>query len=270
MCAEGKISCDIIVLSDVTGGFDLNHIILDLVYPVSLYCICCHRFVDESMPYSLCSTCLSKLRWANSRTCDKCGKILGDHNPMSICYSCREHGHSFDRGYTCAEYGMYEKEIIFNLKYRHKTHIAPIIAEIMHDRMDAVVMEEYPDVIIPVPMHVNKERRRGFNQAALIAKAFARLEGMEYRGDLVLRSKSTRVMKRLSPEERLNNVRSAFELYEGTRRYISGKNICVVDDIYTTGATVDSMARLLKGTGATRVDVMTFAAGADMIKEEAI
>ena len=128
---------------------------------------------------------------------------------------------------------MYEKEIIFNLKYKHKTHIAPIIAEIMHDRMDAVVMEEYPDVIIPVPMHVNKERRRGFNQAALIAKDFARLEGMEYRGDL-------------------------------------GKNICVVDDIYTTGATVDSMARLLKGAGATRVDVMTFAAGADMIKEEAI
>ena len=186
------------------------------------------------------------------RTCDKCGKLLGDHNPLSICYNCREHGHSFDRGYTCTEYGLYEKEIIFNLKYKRKTHLAPIIAEIMYDRLEAAGIEEYPDIIIPVPMYVTKE--------------LARLMGIEYRADVVMRCKSTGVMKRLSPEERLNNVRSAFEVYEGMRRKIFGKNIFIVDDIYTTGATVDSITRLLKAAGVSRADVMTFAAGADMVK----
>ena len=89
----------------------------------------------------------------------------------------------------------------------------------------------------------------------------------EYRADVVMRCKSTGVMKRLSPEERLNNVRSAFEVYEGMRRKIFGKNIFIVDDIYTTGATVDSIARLLKAVGVSRADVITFSAGADMVKE---
>jgi len=124
---------------------------------------------------------------------------------------------------------MYEKEIIFNLKYKRKTYIAPIIAEIMYDRIEATGLEEYPDIIIPVPMHVTKERKRGFNQAALIAKELARLMGIEYRADIVMRCKSTGVMKRLSPEERLNNVRSAFEVYDGMRRKIFGENIFIVD-----------------------------------------
>ena len=162
---------------------------------------------------------------------------------------------------------MYEKEIIFSLKYKRQTYIAPIIAEIMYDRLEATGIEEYPDIIIPVPMHVTKERKRGFNQAALIAKELARLMGIEYRADVVMRCKSTGVMKRLSPEERLNNVRSAFEVYEGIRRKIFGKNIFIIDDIYTTGATVDSIARILNATGVSRVDIVTFAAGAVMVKE---
>jgi hypothetical protein len=137
----------------------------------------------------------------------------------------------------------------------------------MYDRLEAAGIEEYPDIIIPVPMYVTKERKRGFNQAALIAKELARLMGIEYRADVVMRCKSTGVMKRLSPEERLNNVRSAFEVYEGMRRKIFGKNIFIVDDIYTTGATVDSIARLLKAVGVSRAYVITFSAGADMVKE---
>ena len=82
---------------------------------------------------------------------------------------------------------MYEKEIIFNLKYKRKTYIAPIIAEIMYDRLEATGIEEYPDIIIPVPMHVTKERKRGFNQVALIAKEMARMMGIEYRADVVMR-----------------------------------------------------------------------------------
>ena len=245
----------------------MKNTLLNLIYPHSLYCVCCGRLIDASVPYSLCKSCSDNISWANVRTCNKCGKLLGDHNPLSICYNCREHGHSFDRGYTCTEYGLYEKEIIFNLKYKRKTHLAPIIAEIMYDRLETAGIEEYPDIIIPVPMYVTKERKRGFNQAALIAKELARLMGIEYRADVVMRCKSTVVMKRLSPEERLNNVRSAFEVYEGMRRKIFGKNIFIVDDIYTTGATVDSIARLLKAAGVSRADVMTFAAGADMVKE---
>lgn len=195
----------------------------------------------------------------------KCGKVIGVNNPSETCFNCRENCHSFDRGYTCAEYGMYEKTIVFALKYSRKTHLANIIAEIMHDRLASVLMEEYPDMIIPVPMHIAKERKRGFNQAALIARRLAQLEKLAYREDIVKRVHDTTAMKALSAEERLNNVKSAFCLFDGASNKIKGKNILIVDDIYTTGATMDAISRVLKAGGASRVEIISFAAGADIL-----
>lgn len=243
---------------------------LDLIYPPALYCICCGKIIDETRTYRLCNDCMDGMKWIGDRTCLKCGKRLGDANPSSVCFSCREHPHSFDRGYTCTEYGTHERAIVFSLKYDGRPDIAASIGEILADRMlaefGADELAGMYDMVIPVPVHEAKRRRRGYNQAALIADEFSRRTGLTVAEDALIRTRETHIMRSLGPEQRRENIRGAFGIRPWFLPEISGKNILLVDDIYTTGATVDELALILKQAGAEKVDFISFASGADMVK----
>ena len=253
---------------------------LDLVYPPALYCICCGKIIDETRPYRLCNDCMDGMKWAVERTCAKCGKRLSEANPGTICFSCREHPHQFDRGFTCAEYGTHERAMVFALKYNGRSDIAETIGEILADRMQSEFgQEEFAgmyDLVLPVPVHPNKKRTRGYNQAALIAESFCRRTGLKYDDNILIRVRETHVMRSLGPDQRRENIRGAFALKTSAKREIAGKSILLIDDIYTTGATVDEIASLLKhpgssgetdpGAGAERVDFLSFASGADVVK----
>ena len=81
--------------------------VLDLIYPPALYCVCCGKIIDETRTYRLCNDCMENIKWIDGRTCAKCGRQLGAVNPGTVCFNCREHPHSFDRGFTCTEYGTH-------------------------------------------------------------------------------------------------------------------------------------------------------------------
>jgi len=244
--------------------------ILDLVYPPDIYCICCGKIIDFTRPYRLCDDCMETMKWATGRTCAKCGKPLSDNDPMDICYSCREHAHAFGKGYTCTEYGTAEKSLVFSLKYGSRTDIADTIGEIMYDRMSAEFGAEALraafDLLCPVPVHYERKSMRGYNQAALIAEAFAKRAGIPYRGELLVRTRQTGAMKGMNPAERRENVRGVFEVRRGREELIRGADILIVDDIYTTGSTIDEAARTLADAGAGSVDFISFASGADVVK----
>lgn len=252
--------------------------VLDLVYPESLYCLCCGKIIDESRVYRLCDTCMNEIKWATGRNCEKCGKPLSDSNTKAICFNCSENEHFFDRGYTTCEYGEHARSIIFSLKYGGRTDISKTVAEVMHDRMNAVRMNEGCDIngeyisseydyIIPIPMNKLKEKKRGFNQAADIAKILGFRMDIPCRNRYISRAKNTTPMRELTPAERRENINGAFELTKYAEELI-GKKILLIDDLYTTGATVDEAAKLLKGIGAEKVDIFTFASGADVFKGE--
>lgn len=243
---------------------------LDLIYPPSLYCICCGKIIDQTRTYRLCNDCMDGLKWIGDRTCRKCGKRLSSVNPGEVCFNCKEHGHSFDFGYTCTEYGTHERAMVFSLKYDGRTDIADTIGEIMYDRMTAefgsdALASNY-DIIVPVPVHRSKKDSRGFNQAALIAESFCRRAGLRADDDILVRVRQTHIMRSLGPDERRENIRGAFEIRKRRIPDIQGKRILIIDDIYTTGATADEIASLLKSAGASAVDLLSFAAGADMVK----
>lgn len=244
--------------------------ILDLIYPGDLYCICCGKIIDYSRTYRLCDDCMKGMKWATGRFCDKCGKPLSENNPMRTCYSCREHSHNFDRGYTCAEYGSHEKTIVYALKYDARTDIARTIGEIMWDRMltefEAEELAAEYDIICPVPVHRDRKIKRGYNQAALIAEEFAKRSGIKYEGELMNRTHQTSAMKSMTPDERKENIRNAFEVRKSCSDRIRGAKILIIDDIYTTGATVDEVASVLNACGAKEVDFLSFASGADVVK----
>lgn len=241
-------------------------IFLEALFPSNIYCICCGETIAPSMIYSLCEGCLTNLRWANHASCEKCGKPLQADYWRSLCTDCREADHLFSKGYSCVEYGMYEKMVLKDYKYHGRPYLGDKLAWIMADRLESEEISS--DCILPVPMERSKERKRGYNQSALMARSLSRRMGIPWEKDLLLRHRKTRVMNNLSPSERRENVRGAFSLKRGREGWISGRKILLVDDIYTTGSTLNECARILLEAGAEDVRFICFAAGSNRLHWE--
>ena len=245
--------------------------VLDLVYPMSLYCISCGKIIDGSRTYRLCNECMGAACWIGPRRCSGCGRPLADSDPGERCFACSAEGarHSFDRGHACAGYGAVEQAVIFAFKYGSRSDIGDTIGEIMYDRMASEYGEDVLagmyDAAVPVPIYAAKKRKRGFNHADLMAESFAKRAGLGCDTGIIIRTKETAPMKGLSPEERRRNISGAFCIRERKRPLIAGRSFLIIDDIFTTGSTIDEIASLLKDAGASRVDFLTYAAAADMI-----
>lgn len=209
---------------------------LDLLYPPSLYCSCCGNVIDESRTYNLCDHCISHIRWDASPIKDIGGlKVL-----------------------RCTEYGLYERTLIFALKYNGKTYIARDIAQIMADRLSLTELSY--DAIVPVPMFAAKERERGFNHAALIGKYLGRLVSRPHVAHGLLRTGNTLPMRGLNPTERRQNVKGKFAVNEKYVKMLEGKSILLIDDFYTTGSTALECYDALRRAGVADVYLLAFAA----------
>ena len=121
------------------------------------------------------------------------------------------------------------------------------------------------DIVIPVPLHGDKLKKRGFNHAELIGRGFTERAGLLFDPGVLVRTRATVPMKGLGPEERRANIRGAFAIRNSRLPKIQGSRILLIDDIFTTGSTVDEIASLLKSQGASRVDFLAFAAAGDMV-----
>lgn len=247
---------------------------LDLVYPPGLYCISCGKITDDSRTYRLCNDCMAAVNWITERHCGKCGRPLSPNDPGEICFRCtvRESSESpqnFDKGHACAGYGAVEQSVIFALKYGSRPDIGDTLGEILYDRMASEyggdVLAGLYDVVTPVPTHRDKQAVRGYNHADLIGRGFAKRAGICYVPDAVIRTRPTLPMKGLGPEARAANIRGAFDMQARRLPLAAGSRILLIDDIFTTGATIDEIARILKDAGASRVDFLAFAAAGDMI-----
>ena len=119
--------------------------------------------------------------------------------------------------------------------------------------------------MIPVPLHADKLKKRGFNHAELIGRGFTERAGLLFDPGVLVRTRATVPMKGLGPEERRANIRGAFTIRNSRLTQIQGARILLIDDIFTTGSTIDEISSLLKCHGASRVDFLAFAAAGDMI-----
>lgn len=248
------------ILSSLGEGF------LDLIYPSNIYCIRCGNIIDDSRPYSLCDSCVRTLKWANGRTCSRCGKILQDGYGPDLCTDCLDTAHAFEKGFTCVEYGAAERELLHRFKYKEQAYLGRKMAEIMYDRIR--IENLLPDLIIPVPMFARKQKKRGYNQAAVLASSLAKYSGIPYDGRLLVRAVETEAMSRLGALGRRKNIREVFSVPGPQKDRLAGKTILLVDDIYTTGSTADACSQELLEAGAGRVCVFTFASGANLIRKE--
>ena len=229
--------------------------LVNLIYPEGIYCIICDSFIDGKRTYNICDNCIDKILWVGEDTCYVCGKPLPEGE--NLCEDCAGKDRYFDRGFTCAAYGLYERKLIADFKKSGKVYLARTLGEILYDRM---VMEDLEiHGIIPIPIHKDRLRERGFNQTELMGQFLAKESGWPLWPKAVIRVRQTESMKKLDRWERAKNMEGAFKVAEPEK--IRNKNILVLDDIFTTGATLDECSKILKEAGARKVYILTFASG---------
>ena len=239
--------------------------LMEWLFPSNIYCICCGSLIDRDRMYSLCDACMEDIHWINGRSCIKCGKALQDTYRGQLCYNCMMREHDFRRGISCMTYGLKERQMILDFKYNSKGYMGIKFGDMMADRLCAFA-EDHPailetDMIVPVPIHRERERKRGFNQSMIMAGRLGKLTGISVDGSILERAKKTELLRSMDPSARDAVMRDAFRVTERGKNKIKGATILLVDDIITTGATVDACCRALLDAGAASVDVITLACG---------
>ncbi len=329
---------------------------LQLLFPLSTYCICCGKPVDASRSYSICDHCIHHITWGNIHIdLEAESRRLG--RPARL-----------DSAVACMKYGLYERRLIFDLKYDGRTYVARAIGHIMADRLAAEGLAASPDgaaagrpvmsfqgrppssaaagrpgmsvqgrplssaaagrpgaacrthllggqgaisygagcekcplsgismdsgggfgtaklsgttgggfetvelsgtsdggfdYIVPVPVHRDKEKARGFNQAEKMARHLGRRIGVPVLPRAIIRNRMTAAQRSLSAEDRYFNLEGAFSLNPKDAVKIRGSRILLLDDVYTTGATAHRCGDVLKEAGAARVDFIALATSND-------
>ncbi|CEN77355.1 phosphoribosyl transferase [[Clostridium] sordellii] len=234
---------------------------LEVLYPENIKCIICNKAIGKNNSYSLCKECFINLNFI-SDGCIKCGKsminqIIEEFTQEQLLYgcpSCLNKSYYFDKAISCIEYDELSKKIVFGFKYNNKTFMSRYIANIINEKIYTEHINY--DYILYVPLHKSRERKRGFNQARLISNELSKITNIEVL-DIINRSKKTERLFKLKNEERTKELKNAFST-DDRIRICKNKKVLLIDDIFTTGSTVNEISKLLKINGVDKVYVCTF------------
>ncbi len=217
-------------------------------------CLACGVIVET--PGRLCAACWRGIDFVRAPQCDACGLPFEvDMGPGALCGACAADRPPFDRARAAMRYGGIARDLVLAFKHGDRTHAAPGLARMMADVGGELLATA--DVCLPVPLHRWRLARRRFNQAALLAQGLAREAGVAVRLGALRRVRQTPSQGGLSRQARRRNVRGAFRLDTKAAAEILGQTVLLVDDVYTTGATVAECSRVLRRAGARAVDVLT-------------
>lgn len=225
----------------------LPNLFMEIFFPKK--CVGCGKFGQL-----VCFSCAQKIEKLKTLVCIECGKIS---RSGKYCPNCKKKaGASADGIIVAAKYNEGPiKEMIHRLKYDGLLGLSDLIGEVLLERIVTISLPKNT-IITPVPMHKSKEKRRGFNQAVLIARYLSERANIVY-AELLVRTKQNHAQVGFNRRKRLANVRNSFEIAENVG--ISGKNIILIDDVITTGATINECAKILKLAGANKVYALAVA-----------
>ncbi len=199
-----------------------------------------------------------RIEFLEAPVCDGCGAPFPyDLGLGARCGVCMAAPRAFARARAACLYDEHSRDLILKLKHADRTDLAPLLTRWV--ARAAADLVETCDVIVPVPLHRSRLFSRRYNQAAEIARLLARLMRRRYRPDALVRARDTGTQGGKSSRGRRVNVKGAFAVPPGRRKQIEGKRVLLIDDVFTTGATVEACAKALLAAGATAVDVAVIA-----------
>ncbi len=230
-----------------------KELVLELLYPST--CILCGRVSKQG----ICEECRKQYPIIREPLCMCCGKPIYDEE-KECCEDCSKHGKSFDQGRSLWVHAGKVKSSIYKFKYSNRRVYAETYGQLLVKKYDDRIRLWNPQVIIPVPLHPHRKRQRGFNQAEVLARVIAREISLDIpvRTNLVARKKETFKQKQLNEVQRFKNMRNAFQINSNN---CIPEVVMLVDDIYTTGATVNEISRVLKEHGVKKVYFLTISIG---------
>jgi len=193
--------------------------------------------------------------------------MYGESVEVLICAKCRPKTICYDEGYSAHQYTGVVKELIHLFKYRKRQYLGHFLGgsllDCVRERGD---LSGY-DAIVPVPLHWRRQWSRGFNQATDLGKALSNGFGIPIMKRNLRRVLNTRPQVRIEPKEREDNIKNAFRVRRPGK--VAGKKLVLLDDVITTGATLNECARVLKMAGALKVTIVTLAHASDVQREPA-
>jgi ComF family protein len=232
----------------------LGRLALDTLLPPR--CLTCEATVEG--PRQLCSGCWSKLRFLSDPQCACCGTPFPfDAGPAALCAACIAEPPRFRKARAVLAYDDHSRDAVLALKHGDRTDAAPAFGAWLA-RAGAELMAE-ADAVLSVPLHRWRLFRRRYNQSALLAYGAAHAARLPVLADALQRTRNTPTQGTRSRLGRFDNVRGAFRIRPGREWRVRGKRLVLVDDVMTTGATVDACAQVLLRAGAVHVDVLTLA-----------
>lgn len=227
--------------------------ILDLLFPKR--CVVCDKITDWPGK-AICTGCRDKIIYIKEPFCMKCGKQLS-RKEKEYCGDCERKKHYYIQGTALYDYGSMADSIA-RFKYRGRMEYASFYGKELYEKKLPWLLMIKPDALVPVPVHSSRKRKRGYNQAELIAKELSLCSGIPMNTSLICRVKNTKPLKSLSQAERQNNLKRAFKICQND---VKLNTIVIIDDIYTTGSTVDEMAQVFAEVGVRKIYFMTLTIG---------
>lgn len=220
-------------------------------------CHCCERFLEEGQS-GICGECLSKIKWIEPPLCTLCGVPFRSREVEShLCGDCLTRRRYFGKARALGYYEGPLREAIHRWKYEEKHYLTRFFGERLTEGFHRHWQPGTIDLLIPVPLHPRRLRERGFNQALFLVKELSQRTRIPFGKRLLKKRMSTPPQVSLSGEERERGVKNSF--YVSMQEKIRGKSVLLIDDVYTTGATVNECAKVLLKAGAQRVEVLTLA-----------
>lgn len=220
-----------------------------LLFPV--HCRLCAGRTGTTV--SLCADCSTDLPWLGS-ACRQCGGSVPGADSLLLCGACQRRPPHFDATTALLHYRPPVDYLVQRLKFSGELAIAPLLSGLLAKQVSSPGTT-LPDVLVPVPLHPSRLRERGFNQATEIARLLGRRLQLTVNHRLCRRTRNTDAQSLLPVKIRHWNVRNAFAVTER----IPARHVAIIDDVMTTGHTVNELARVLKRAGAKRVDVWVIA-----------
>ena len=233
--------------------------VASVVFPSG--CRLCEELLTRADRLPLCDACLLSFRKISGEVCARCGQPWSHSGapaePGAVCNECNARGFAFD---AARSFGIYEETLaraIVLLKYEQIEPLGIWFAGRLREVYASLPEELAVDVVVPVPLHRTRQRERGFNQVDLFGRPLARKLGLPYRPVLLKRERPRPEKHLLHFEERWDAVRGAFVIRKGSR--VDNLRILLLDDVMTSGATLDACSRALREAGAGSVVGLTIA-----------
>lgn len=232
--------------------------LLDFLFPP--LCHICRSFIADAGPLHICPACRELLPLVMSPRCTVCGVPFAGAGSDHICGRCLKDPPCFDAACSQLLYEGAARDLLHRFKYQYKTHLRRPLALLALEGLTEIIQRQQPDMIVPVPLHRSRLRSRGFNQAVLLGSVFSTRLKLPMLVDGLARIRWTEPQIELSADQRRSNVKGAFACTRPDS--IAGKRILLLDDVMTTGSTVDECAKELKKAGASFVLAATVARAA--------